>query len=157
MYLCLAHGHRLYIYEFYLYQFFSVPRWTFLHHGATSNLTVAIAHKRKKLLIKQKIMLLCRSKIAIAVVVAAFGILTAIGNGDALPMNATTRELQQAFLQSQLQPTVIEVEHHPARRHFGTWDLSSADGTVWCDGRPTYWLSGHQPKDETPWYVFCSV
>ena len=30
--------------------------------------------------------------------------------------------------------------------------LSDAGGTPWCNGRPTYWLLGHQPENEAP---FC--
>lgn len=30
--------------------------------------------------------------------------------------------------------------------------LSDAEGTPWCNGRPTFWLVGHQPENEAP---FC--
>jgi hypothetical protein len=40
------------------------------------------------------------------------------------------------------------VEHLPAKRNIGS--LSHPDGSEWCQGRPTYWLIGHDP-DDSPW------
>jgi hypothetical protein len=47
-----------------------------------------------------------------------------------------------------LQPKVTMVEHLPAKRNIGS--LSHPDGSEWCQGRPTYWLIGHDP-DDSPW------
>lgn len=50
-----------------------------------------------------------------------------------------------------LQPrTIITVESHPARKVFGS--VSAPEGSPWCEGRPMYWLVGHQPTNESP---FC--
>jgi FG-GAP-like repeat len=44
---------------------------------------------------------------------------------------------------------VLTVEANPSQRIFGS--LSLANGSSWCNGKPTFWLVGHQIFDETPW------
>jgi len=52
-------------------------------------------------------------------------------------------------LQSQsVQPRVVRVETIGATKLFGS--ISKPEGSVWCQGRPTYWLVGHQHED-FPW------
>lgn len=46
-----------------------------------------------------------------------------------------------------LQPTVTTVEH-VSRRVFGS--ISFPFGHPWCDGKPTYWLVGHEASMEAP-------
>lgn len=49
-----------------------------------------------------------------------------------------------------LQPKAVKtIERNPARKVLGS--ISLPEGSPWCDGKPTYWLIGHQPKDESPW------
>jgi len=49
-----------------------------------------------------------------------------------------------------LQPkAVVTIEKLPARKVFGS--ISLPKGSPWCDGKPTYWLVGHQPTNESPW------
>jgi FG-GAP-like repeat len=48
-----------------------------------------------------------------------------------------------------LQPRVITVESYPARRVFGS--VSAPQGSIWCQGRPMYWLVGHQTDRESPY------
>jgi len=48
-----------------------------------------------------------------------------------------------------LQPRVTVVESAPARRAIGS--VSMPQGSPWCNGRPTYWLVGHDNTPETPW------
>ncbi|UHD14505.1 FG-GAP repeat domain-containing protein [Thiocapsa bogorovii] len=48
-----------------------------------------------------------------------------------------------------LQPWVTVVESAPARRVIGS--VSMPEGSPWCDGKPTYWLVGHDNTPETPW------
>ena len=45
--------------------------------------------------------------------------------------------------------TIVTVEQLPARRQLGS--LSLPQGSPWCDGKPTYWLVGHQGDHESPW------
>lgn len=45
---------------------------------------------------------------------------------------------------------VITIESHPARKVFGS--VSAPEGSPWCQGRPMYWLVGHQRTKESP---FC--
>lgn len=47
------------------------------------------------------------------------------------------------------QPNVVTVEAAPARRVFGS--LSFPEGSAWCDGKPTYWLVGHESVGEAPY------
>lgn len=47
-----------------------------------------------------------------------------------------------------LQPKVTTVESLPAKRVIGS--LSRPNGSEWCQGRPTYWLIGHD-FDDSPW------
>jgi FG-GAP-like repeat len=44
---------------------------------------------------------------------------------------------------------VITVESHPARHVFGS--VSAPEGSPWCQGRPMYWLVGHQTDAESPY------
>ena len=44
-----------------------------------------------------------------------------------------------------LQPKVVTVEQTPSRKVVGS--LSMPDGSPWCNGKPTYWLVGHDPFD----------
>ena len=46
-------------------------------------------------------------------------------------------------------PTIVTVEQFPARRQLGS--ISLPHGSPWCDGKPTYWLVGHQGDRESPW------
>ncbi|HEY7775918.1 MAG TPA: VCBS repeat-containing protein, partial [Kineobactrum sp.] len=48
-----------------------------------------------------------------------------------------------------LQPKVTVVESKPARRVVAS--VSKPEGSPWCNGRPTYWLAGHDNTPETPW------
>lgn len=49
---------------------------------------------------------------------------------------------------SSLDPKVTIVEKNPATRVVGS--LSMPEGSIWCDGKPTYWLVGHQKYNDTP-------
>jgi hypothetical protein len=52
--------------------------------------------------------------------------------------------------QQEFQPqTILTVEQLPARRQLGS--ISLPHGSPWCDGKPTYWLVGHQGDHESPW------
>lgn len=46
------------------------------------------------------------------------------------------------------QPQVTVVESAPETKSFGS--LSLPYGSKWCDGKPTYWMIGHQKDDEEP-------
>jgi FG-GAP-like repeat len=48
-----------------------------------------------------------------------------------------------------LQPKVITVESQTARKVYGS--VSSPKGSPWCQGRPMYWLVGHQVDAESPY------
>jgi FG-GAP-like repeat len=49
-----------------------------------------------------------------------------------------------------MQPrSVVTVESHPARKVFGS--VSAPEGSEWCQGRPMYWLVGHQSDSESPY------
>jgi len=52
-------------------------------------------------------------------------------------------------LPSNHQPNVVTVESAPARKLFGS--LSFPEGSVWCNGKPTYWLVGHESRGEAPY------
>lgn len=47
-----------------------------------------------------------------------------------------------------LQPRVVTVESHPARKVAGV--LSIPSGTSWCNGAPTFWLPGHKAENDSP-------
>uniref|UniRef100_A0A7S3QGS3 ASPIC/UnbV domain-containing protein n=1 Tax=Chaetoceros debilis TaxID=122233 RepID=A0A7S3QGS3_9STRA len=49
----------------------------------------------------------------------------------------------------EFQPTVVTVESYPSRRLLNA--VSLPEGSIWCDGKPTYWLVGHQKSHESPW------
>jgi len=52
------------------------------------------------------------------------------------------------ILAQDLQPEVITVEEAPAVRAMAS--ISLPLGSPWCDGKPTYWLVGHQADNESP-------
>ena len=63
---------------------------------------------------------------------------------------STTAAQQQDF-----QPrTIVTIEALPARRQLGS--ISMPEGSPWCDGKPTYWLVGHQGDYESPWCLVVS-
>ena len=43
------------------------------------------------------------------------------------------------------QPLVTVVEGMPSQ--LGIASMSDPNGTLWCGGAPTYWITGHQPND----------
>lgn len=52
-------------------------------------------------------------------------------------------------LNIELQPQVTVIESMPPKRAHGS--ISIPEGSVWCQGRPTYWWVGHDNGTETPW------
>lgn len=51
---------------------------------------------------------------------------------------------------SSYQPNYIPIEATVARKQLGSVSLPL--GSPWCDGKPVFWLVGHQPGDtERPW------
>lgn len=53
------------------------------------------------------------------------------------------------LVQGDVQPTIITLEKLPSRKVWGS--ISLPEGSPWCDGKPAYWLVGHQPTHESPW------
>jgi hypothetical protein len=47
------------------------------------------------------------------------------------------------------QPRVTAVESLPAQRGFAS--LSQPRGSVWCSGKPSIWITGHQKYKESPY------
>ena len=41
------------------------------------------------------------------------------------------------------------MESYPSRKLLNS--VSLPGGSIWCDGKPTYWLVGHQKYHESPW------
>jgi len=80
----------------------------------------------------------------------------AVSNATAPRDTAPSKHLSLVHdLSEQFQPkTIVTVEgndRNPSRRVFGS--LSSPEGSLWCDGKPTFWLVG----SSLPVFFFSSI